>query len=210
MSAAQMRVTRGWLLVAIVALAGCASRPTVPGTGIDWAQRADYLAQLPGWEASGRIAVKSGADGGQGSIRWVQQGANVRIALRGPFGAGAWQIDWTDDDLVVTGKAGEVTHAYAGPDAVERFLTDQLGWSFPARSTRYWILGVADPRFANRAKFDADGWLIALEQNGWVVSYDRFVAEQGRWMPRKIIMENEQARVKLIVDQWRLNFASLD
>jgi len=100
--------------------------------------------------------------------------------------------------------------SYAGPDAIERFLTDQLGWSFPARSTRYWILGIADPRFSSRTEHDADGWLVTLEQDGWVVMYDRFVEAQGRWMPRKIVMENEQARVKLIVDQWRLDSASLD
>ena len=187
---------------AVVALTGCASRPTVPGTGIDWTDRAENLLRLPGWEASGRIAVKSAADGGQGNIRWIQDGANARIALRGPFGVGAYQIDWTDENLVVTGKAGEVTLAYDGPDAVDRFLADQLGWSFPARSTRYWILGVADPRFSSRPEFDADGWLVALEQNGWVVSYDRFIDEQGRWMPRKIVMEHALARVKLIIDQW--------
>jgi len=175
----------------------------VPGTGIDWTQRAEILLQLPGWEANGRIGVKSGAQGGQGNIRWVQKGGDARIGLRGPFGVGAYRIDWNDGNLVVTGKAGEVTMAYAGPDAVERFLTDQLGWSFPARSTRYWILGVADPRFSSHTEFDAGGWLVSLEQNGWVVSYDRFVEAQDYWMPRKIVMENERARVKLIVDQWR-------
>jgi outer membrane lipoprotein LolB len=204
-----MNAVRGWLLIAMMALAGCASRPVVPGSGIDWSQRAEYLAQLQGWEASGRIAVKSGAEGGQGSIHWVQESANASIALRGPFGVGAYQIDWTDDDLVITGKAGEVTLAYAGTDAVERFLTDQLGWSFPARSTRYWILGIADPRFSSRTEFDGDGWLATLEQDGWFVTYDRFVQEQGRWMPRKIVMENDLARVKLIVDRWRLNSSSL-
>jgi len=189
--------------MAVVVLAGCASRPTVPGTGIDWPQRTEDLLQLPGWEASGRIAVKSGEQGGQGNISWLQEGGDARIGLRGPFGAGAYQIDWSDGDLVVTGKAGEVTMAYTGPDAIEHFLTDQLGWSFPARSSRYWILGVADPNFPSQAEFDAGGWLVSLEQNGWAVSYDRFVEVQDRWMPRKIVMESERARVKLIVDQWR-------
>jgi len=198
-----MSTVRGCLLLAMVVLTGCASRPTVPGTGIDWTQRAENLLLLSDWEASGRIAVKSGTQGGQGNISWVQEGAEARIGLRGPFGVGAYQIDWSDSHLVVTGKAGEVTTAYTGADAVERFLTDQLGWSFPARSTRYWILGVADPHFASHAEFDTGGWLVSLEQNGWVVSYDRFVAEQDRWMPRKIVMENERARVKLIVDRWR-------
>jgi len=191
--------------VVIVVLSGCVLRPTVPGSVVDWSARSAHLLQLPGWEARGRIAVKSGSRGGQGDLRWVQDGANGHIGLRGPFGVGAYQIDWSDDDLVVTGKAGEVTMSYAGPDAAERFLTDQLGWSFPTRSVRYWILGVADPRFSSHAEFDTDGWLITLEQNGWTVSYDRFAQQdQGRWMPRKIVMQSEHARVKLIVDQWQL------
>ncbi len=201
-----MSMARSGLLVvmaAFVALVGCVSRPTVPG-GVDWERRAESLLQLPRWEARGRIAVKSGGEGGQGTIRWVQDGANVRIVLSGPFGVGAYQLDWTDDELVVTGKAGELTLAYAGADAAERFLMDQLGWSFPARSTRYWVLGIADPHFSSQVNFDADGRLEGLEQNGWVVSYDRFINEQGRWMPRKIVMENQRGRVKLIVDQWRL------
>ena len=205
-----MTAVRVGLFFAMALLAGFASRPVMPGAGIDWPQRAENLSQLEGWEASGRIAVKSGADGGQGNIRWVQQSAKASIALHGPFGVGAYRIDWTDDDLVIIGKAGEMVLSYAGPDAVERFLADQLGWSFPARSTRYWILGVADPRFSARTEFDADGWLVTLEQDGWVVSYDRFVQAQGRWMPRKIVMDNERARVKLIVDQWRLDAAKLD
>ncbi len=184
-------------------LVGCASHPTAPGAGIDWEQRASGLLRLPGWQANGRIAVRSGSQGGQGNIHWVQKETGASIGLRGPFGVGAYQIDWTDEDLVVTGKAGEVTVAYAGSDAIERFLTDQLGWSFPARSTRYWILGIADPRFSARPGFDDAGWLVELEQNGWIISYDRFVMVQGRWMPRKIVMEHENARVKLIVDQWR-------
>jgi len=208
-----MSMARGWFVVtavAMVVLTGCASRPTVSGSGVDWAERADYLLQLPRWEASGRIAVKSGAQGGQGNLRWVQDGASGHIGLRGPFGVGAYQIDWSDDDLVVTGKAGEVTMAYAGPDAAEQFLADQLGWSFPAQSMRYWILGVADPRFASHAEFDADGWLISLEQAGWLVLYDRFITADGHWMPRKIVMDSERARVKLIIDQWRLDSALLD
>ncbi len=197
-----MTTARSWSLLVVVALVGCASRPTTPGPDVDWGRRAESLLRLPGWQADGRIAVKSGDDGGQGNIMWRQRGDDVRIALRGPFGAGAWQIDWTGDGLVVTGKAGEVTTAYAGDDAVERYLADQVGWSFPARSTRYWILGIADPAFASRSEFDVDGWLVQLEQNGWLVTYDRFTDVDGRWMPGKIVMRSENARVRLIVDRW--------
>lgn len=198
-----MTIARIGLLFVALALAGCASRPVTPNGGVDWGRRAESLLRLSEWQADGRIAVKSGADGGQGNIQWRQRGDAVRIALRGPFGAGAWQIDWTGDGLVVTGKAGEVTTAYSGDDAVERYLADQVGWSFPARSIRYWILGIADPAFVGRVEYDADGWLDRLEQNGWIVTYDRFTDVDGRWMPGKIVMRSENARVRLVVDRWR-------
>ncbi len=203
---ARLRAASGRLLtvgLAVLIITGCASRPTVPGSGIDWPHRAELLLQLPRWEANGRVAVKSGSEGGQGSLRWVQEGADTRINLHGPFGAGALQIDWSEKDLVVTGKSGDVTQAYSGSDAIEQFLTDQFGWSFPARSLRYWILGVADPDLPGRSEFDADGWLMTLEQSGWAVSYDRFAKVRDHWMPRKIIIQNERARIKLVVDKWR-------
>jgi outer membrane lipoprotein LolB len=205
-----MNAVRVALFFAMAALAGCASRPVVPGAGIDWPQRAANLAELQSWEAQGRIGVKSGDKGGQGNIFWIQQGSGSSVSLHGPFGVGAYRIDWNDDDLVITGKAGEMVTSYAGPDAAEQFLTDQLGWSFPARSIRYWMLGITDPGSPGRTQYNADGWLFTLEQDGWIVTYDRFEQAQGRWMPRKIVMENQRARVKLIVDQWRLDSASLD
>ena len=92
--------------LALLLLEGCALQPTAPGSAIDWPQRGAGLAELHAWEARGRIAVKTADDGSQGNMHWIQAGADSQIALRGPFGVGAYQIDWTEAALIVTGKAG--------------------------------------------------------------------------------------------------------
>ena len=184
-------------------LAGCAIQPTVPGTSIAWSERQSELQALDVWQARGRIAVKSGDDGAQGSLRWDQDGSEARIRVSGPFGAGAYEIDWNPDRVVVTSRDGEVAAAYTGADAADQFLSEQLGWTFPAINTRYWILGVPDPDFASREQFDTDGWLVGIEQNGWSVAYDGFQLRDEVWLPRKITMENDRARLRLVVDRWK-------
>jgi len=188
----------------ILLIAGCAMRPTVPGTSVAWAERREALVQMPDWQARGRIAVKSAGGGGQGSIRWRQAGSGSRVRLSGPFGVGAYEISWKADSVEIIGKAGEVEIAYAGQNAAERFLMDQLGWSFPAMSLRYWILGVPDPGFESNELFDTDGWLVGIQQGGWSIEYDEFEIRNAIWLPKRIVMRSDDARVRLIIDDWLL------
>lgn len=188
----------------MLSVGGCALRPTVSGTSVPWAERRAQLVALETWQARGRIAVKSDTGGGQGNIQWHQVDTRSLVRVSGPFGAGTYEIAWDDDAVEVIGKAGEVRVAYTGPNAAERFLLDQLGWSFPAMSLRYWILGVPDPGFESREQFDADGWLARIEQNGWSIAYDGFEVRNDIWLPRRVVLNNDQARVRLIVDEWVL------
>ena len=191
-------------LVAVAFLAGCAAlRP--PAAEISWEQRRDRLLGLEQWQARGRIAVKSESGGGQGDLQWQQNGATSRIRVSGPFGAGAYEIRWDPATLTVTSRNGEFARAYSGPDAAEQFLAEQLGWSFPAASTRYWMLGVLDPAFPGEERRAADGGLAGLSQNGWSVTYDRFGEAIGLPMPAKLTLQSERARVRLVIDRWDLN-----
>ncbi len=188
----------------LVSMSGCALRPTISGTSIEWDVRREALVQLPDWRARGRIAVKSADSGGQGNIQWYQAGSGSRIHLSGPFGAGAYEISWDAESVEVIGKAGDVVMTYAGRNAAQQFLMDQLGWSFPAMSLRYWILGVPDPGFESHEQFDPDGWLGGIQQNGWSIQYEGFEVQDEAWLPKRIVLNNDQARVKLIVDEWVL------
>lgn len=195
---------RGAVLVAAALLAACAVQPRVPGTTIGWSERREALLELADWQARGRIAVKTADGGGQGSLRWKQAGSEATIRLSGPFGAGAYEIRWTPGHVVVTGRGGRVETDYRGADAAQRFVDEQIGWRFPAQSTRYWLLGVPDPSRRSRERFGPDGWLASIEQDGWSIGYDVFELHDGNWLPGKIVMQRENARIRLVIDRWIL------
>lgn len=189
-------------LLAILLLSGCAGRQVQPDAGIDWNRRAGLLASESAWSARGRIGFRSDRDGGQASLNWVQGADGTRISLAGPFGAGAYEIQWDAEQVVVNSRKGEQIAAYTGHDAADRFVEQQLGWSFPATSIRYWLLGIADPAYDSTRSFDDAGWLASIEQNGWYVEYSRFDRVEAHYMPGKIVAENDRARLKLIIDHW--------
>ncbi|HHQ13787.1 MAG TPA: outer membrane lipoprotein LolB, partial [Chromatiales bacterium] len=191
------------LLCLVLGLSGCALRPTVPGSSVRWSERQADLQSLPGWELRGRIAVKSGNAGGQGRLRWQQAGDSARLRLSGPLGSGSMEIRWDSGQVVLTDRKGEVTAAYSGPDAVEQFLDQQLGWHFPAVHLRYWVLGIPDPHSRARQIFDPDGWLMQIDQDGWQVGYSEFRQYSGQWIPHRVSIEDEHARVRLVIDDWK-------
>lgn len=190
-------------LLALGALVtGCAVQRSVPGTTIAWESRRDNLLALDGWELRGRIGVKTEDDGGQGNLEWIQGTDNARLRVSGPFGAGAWELRWNEREAVLSDGKGEVAMEYTGPDALDRLLAANVGWIFPAEQTRYWVLGLAAPGSKSRLVYTDDGWLESLEQDGWRVDYARFRERSGYWMPRKVTVRNDQARLRLVVDSW--------
>ena len=200
---------RRWSLLLVLALlsSGCALQRQVPGTSLAWDARRGELAAIDAWDLRGRIAVKSGDSGGQGRIDWQQRDADAWLKVSGPFGLGAWEIRFNEREIVVTDGKGEVTASYSGPDAADRFLRGQLGWSFPAVSARYWLLGIPAPGLPYREQYDDAGWLVAIEQQGWSVRYDGFSEREMHWLPRKISVENDSGRLRLVMDDFSTTIA---
>lgn len=186
----------------VTVLAGCALR--APGTApvTDEAVRRERLLALDAWEARGRIAVKAGSGGGQGDIHWQQQGESARIRLAGPFGAGAYEIRWDPARLSITSRDGEFEQAWAGADAAERFIAGHLGWSFPAASVRYWVLGLADPGQESQLVLSGEGRPRVVTQAGWTVTFERFAERRGLALPVRLTALGPGARVRLVVDRW--------
>ena len=182
--------------------AGCALQRAVPGSTVAWESRREALLALDGWELRGRIGVKTRDGGGQGSLEWQQGREDARLRVSGPFGAGAWELRWNPREAVLSDGHGQVAQDYAGPAALDRLLADNVGWEFPAEQTRYWVLGLAAPGSRSRLRYGQDGWLEGLEQDGWQVEFARFGETSGYWMPRTITVQNDSARLRLVVDRW--------
>jgi outer membrane lipoprotein LolB len=193
------------LLVALALLAGCASvRPVAVAPENPNAA----LLALQGWEARGRIAFKSGTEGGQATLRWQQSAEQSLIRLAGPFGAGAYDVTWAPERVTVANSDGEQSFEYRGAEAAEQFLQAQLGWSFPAGSTRYWMLGLLDPAAPGEEKRGEDGVLEAISQHGWEVRFERFQNVQGYQLPARFEVQNANASLRVVITRWALQAGS--
>jgi len=82
--------------------------------------------------------------------------------------------------------------------AVESIFTEQLGVAVPVQALRYWVLGVNDPHQAVVEQADGFG------QSGWAVKFKEMQSVGGLTLPRKMGVEKELTKIKLIVDQWKI------
>lgn len=168
-------------------------------------ERIARLSTLTQWSMEGRIAVKQSSGGGQGRLSWQQAGNTTDIRLAGPLGAGAMNIHWVPEEVTVRGADLDLQHRYSGEDAAEKFLAEQLGWSFPAGSIRYWLLGIPNPAYPYRQQFSISGELLSIQQLEWLVEYQRFALVDGRSLPAKLQVEGSDVRLRLVVDDWNLS-----
>jgi outer membrane lipoprotein LolB len=174
-------------------LAGCAGLAERPPA----AASAAGIAGLTAWVAAGRLAVAAGSEGGSGGFVWQQQGAETRLRLRGPLGAGAFEIASNGDRLSVTDNAGQVL----GADA-HATLRARLGADLPLSSLRYWMIGLPDPTSTARVIESGVAPLRIIEQHGWTIAYDAFTSAGGLALPARVTATSGDVRLRLSVSDW--------
>jgi outer membrane biogenesis lipoprotein LolB len=64
------------------------------------------------------------------------------------------------------------------------------------------MLGVAAP--GEHQWHDQGDGVVTLEQGGWRIDYQRYSTEPGAKVPVKLQATSGNARVRIVVDQWRL------
>jgi outer membrane lipoprotein LolB len=191
-----------WLLCFVVlALGACTARQS------DVPDRVADAQVLNDWSLRGRMAVKVDDDpeaGGQLSIRWEQQDEISRARLSGPMGIGAWNFVWEPARVSLADSDGERAIEYTGADAAEDFMRAELGWSFPADSVRYWVMGLPNPDAGYELRRDDDGALIGLDQHGWMIDFQRWDSFAGWYLPTRINMQGRGVRLRMVVSDWDL------
>ncbi len=183
----------------ILAISGCAVQGGVALPELsDWETRTRILAGLDDWELNGRIGVKTGSDGFNGRLRYVQNDEDFRATVSGPLGFGTIQIDGDGQQVTVTDKAGEVW-MLTDPEVD---LQVMYGWMIPLVSLRYWALGIPDPEELAFTDFNEKGQLTSLEQGNWHVQFTKYREGGGQSMPRKLTAVSGDNRVRLVIDNW--------
>lgn len=186
-------------LVSALALVGCATTaPIAPGSPPADARSA--LLALTAWHANGRVAVKTANDGWSAGFEWREADERGEVNVRGPFGAGSARITRTPTLIRIEQGSAPPIDVPAPFDALEATLVERLGVPLPLTQLRWWLIGVAAPGVPSV------GDAAAFEQSGWRVQVNEYTTVPGAPapLPRRLVLERDATRVRVIVDRWDL------
>lgn len=188
-------------LAGFLVLGSCATRPPVspPGSEASWLAHQAELETLTHWRVQGRIAVRTASEGWSANFDWQQGGEEYRIRVRGPFGQGA--VELHGDGLGVWLKRADQPPVFAqNPEAL---LEQETGWQLPVAGLASWLRGLPVPGGQPDIAWDEQGRLLRIEQNGWQISYSRYLAQKEFQLPEKLRMQRDSLQVKFIIDDWQ-------
>ncbi|MDH5345909.1 MAG: lipoprotein insertase outer membrane protein LolB [Gammaproteobacteria bacterium] len=182
--------------------AGLAACSTTAGVALpdldDWETRRAVLTTAEEWEFSGRIGVRAGDEGMNGKLWWRQDGTVYRARISGPIGVGTMFINGDGREVSLTDGDGGVTEL----DDAERDLRERYGWTIPVTSLPFWTLGVPDPADDAAVEFNDDGLAASIAQREWRVTISEYADSGGQAMPRRLMAESGDIRVRLLIDSW--------
>lgn len=154
-----------------------------------------YLQQERNWSFEGRLAVVNEKDSISASIVWRHMQNSDDIELVGPLGQGRVKINVSPELVLV--DDGENRKMFYGP--ADEVIAEQLGVAMPVNALKYWVLGVNDP------EQDFTEQVGGFYQGGWLVRYREMQKVSKESLPRKMTVEKDKTRIKLIIDQWDLS-----
>lgn len=193
-------------IIAVAAvLPGCAvitkpdQRTAGIANGTAWQAHRAELADFTTWSLQGRVATGQ-LLGWTGNLSWRERGERFDVRLAGPLGAGGMRARGTLDRVTIDTDKGEHLVTRQPDVLVER----TLGWAFPLAPLRYWARGLPAPGDYDRISVGEDGHLQSITQDGWRVSYEEYTTPVGAptALPRKIVLDNDETRIRLVVDRW--------
>jgi outer membrane lipoprotein LolB len=181
---------------------GCMPQATTiqaHNTRLPWKTRQAQLQQLQTWHLNGAMALRSPKQNVTASLQWQQNKDHSTLHLFGPLGMGAITIQSSPGQFTLQTNKG--TYHATSPEAL---IKQQLGWTLPLGSMRYWILGMPDPNFTvSHINLDHYHRLHRLTQAGWDIQYGSFTRLNRYDVPSRITMNyKDQFFIKLVIQSW--------
>lgn len=184
-------------------LVGCSALPEkIQQTEVvAWEVRQQQLDALQEWSVDGRVAFRSGLDGGQSGFLWQHTAKSQQFDITGALGVGAFSLKTSMSGVVLTTGDG---NTYRGEDP-EQLLFEISGWRFPVEEARYWVRGLPAPHSrALPLVLDKKNRLQLMVQSGWSVEVIRYQIVGGLELPAFVAMERGDVRVKLRLTNWKI------
>ena len=193
------------LIVALLALlAGCAGQKpqeALRGQGdpAQWQAHKSQIAQLDGWQISGKVGIRAPGDSGSATLFWLQRQAYYDIRLSGPLGQGASRLTGRPGAIVLD-IANQGRYEAASP---EDLLQERLGWRLPVSNLLWWIRGLPEPERRSEVTLDANSRLARLQQDGWQVDYLSYSEHDGYALPARLKLHGHDLDITLVIKDWQ-------
>jgi outer membrane lipoprotein LolB len=185
--------------LSLVLLSACASTPRIAE---NWSveQRRDVLARCAEFSLRGKIAVQqiseNGREGGSGRFQWTQENDVIDFSLSAPLSQQTWRLAGMPGAYTLTDSKGETRQNASA----EQLVWEASGWTLPVSQLRRWVLGLADD--SADVSYGPNGLVETLRAEDWLVSFQSYDGKEPK-RPLRITAEHPQAKIKLIVQQWR-------
>ena len=184
-----MKQMKRLFLLALL-LAACTSLPPLPPKP---------AMQLDSWRLNGRIAISTESDSWMAKVYWEQNGPTYQLRINTSFGQGAFLLEG-DDNGVVMRTADNKTFTAPDPDTL---VAEVLKIALPITNLHFWIRGLPSANSSpSWYTFNKAGHLHRLRQDGWELDYKRYVKVQGIDLPKKIFLEDQQFKIKIVISKW--------
>ena len=185
-------------------LGGCstqAPQPLATDVAPLWQHRLAQLETIQAWSFQGRVAVRRGKEAWNVKLDWSQSFDHYDLLLTAPWGQGAVRLHGENGRAVLEAP----DRAPLVAENPQALLSRQVGWRVPVTQLRYWLLGRPEPNQNAAISWDAQGRVSHMDQAGWSIAYRRYGDIEGLSLPTKIELKNGALRLRLVIDEWRLN-----
>lgn len=197
------RQTCSIALALLLALLGaCTTTPTSDPVPAAWAQHRERLDALAGWEAHGKLALRSPTGSDSASIVWRQAGADTEVRMSGPLGVAPTLLT-SDGSLLTINRGGDRQVLDLNDPAAVRAAT---GWHFPVSALPHWLKGTPDRDLplTDLAIDAVSGLASGFTQGDWTIAYESHGQFGAYSLPTKMVIRGEDARATVIVRDWRV------
>lgn len=191
-----------FVIIFLALLSGCATRPTPPTQG-SWLQVNQQLKHLQSWQMNGQIALITPKIRRRADLFWLHRKTSDQLILTGPFGQQLLTATITAQGatIVADGKT------YQGPDS-SQLIYQLTGWQLPINRLPKWLVGLPN---GAEYQLNAQNRLGKVTSNdGWILSYQTYMQVGQYVLPQKLSATSANTRLKLIIDNWKVNSETHD
>lgn len=185
----------------IFAVSGCSFIQHLPPSETS---SAESVAQTPAkfpdvWTIRGRISVINEQENWYAKFNWAQKKEDFQISFTGPLGETELQVSQIAQNIRLKTPSYE-----RSSNDLEQLIFLETGWKFPLTSLRYWSHGMPDPDTGSQIKYNEQQQITDIYQAGWHIQYPKRMRIDQYWLPKKIIVTEQNIKIKIIISSWHL------